>query len=189
MNKSFSSEQAARVEPLPEPDIYDACRSFILEFALPRLAPEDVFQDRQEDAVPSEANGDYAMLSLRSSERHGTGLARFTESANFRQLYKIGMRLDFCGASESSRARAQRALLAACSEIGVAFFNNHGFSPLYAEEIPAAGLTGENGRFVQRCRVILYFSSWSGIDLAYEYFDKVQLARLENIDVHHPVKA
>ena len=189
MNKSFSTEQAARVEPLPEPDIYEVCRNFILEFALPRLAPEEVFQDRQEDEVPPEANGDYAMLSLRSSERHGTGLARFTENANFRQLYKIGMRLDFCGASEASRVRAQRAVLAACSEIGVAFFSNQGFSPLYAEEMPASGLSDQNGSFVQRCRVILYFSRWSEIDLAYEYFDKVQLARLENIDVRHPVKA
>jgi hypothetical protein len=180
--------------PLYEADVYAACRAFVLAYALPAMQAQNVFQGWQNRAALPAGSEDYAVISIISASRRGTGLETFSAPdpdpaapgiLKIEALFKVAARIEFCAEGDRARRRAQRCAALARSGPGVGFFNGRGLSCLYADEVREHSFRGEAQQFVRRYATILHLSLWSGLSLEVPYFDKASLSRLEDVDVHH----
>ncbi len=193
----MSIDQAHPVNPAPltESDIYAACRDFVLAYAQPAMLPDNVIQGWQHRASLPEGSTDFAVISVIGAVQRGTTVETFTASnpdtsilgvLNLTGLMDIRVKVDCCSDSDLARQRAQRLAVVTRSSVGVDFFNGRSLSALYAEEITEVTEEEKENQFLQRYAVILHLSCWCGDSVEMEYFDRATLARLENVDAHHP---
>lgn len=190
---STVTSKNAEAFPQPEADVYAAAREFVLAYALPALATENVFPQWPDNAAFPEGTEGFAVISVVSVSQHGTTLEGFqVDEADagmltLQGLLRISVRLEFCGDGNLSRQRAQRLAVAARSSAGVRFFTDRGMSALYADDVREQCFTDESKQHVRTYAVTLHVSLWSGVCTGFEYFDTARVSRLENIDEHHPV--
>lgn len=188
------NENNANDLPLPEPNLYEACRAFTLACALPALEPDCVIQGWQNRVALPAGTNDYAVISLVGDAQRGTTIEEFrVDEGNpdkpgfveLRGLLEVRAQIDFCGEDDLARQRARRLAVAARSSYGADFFKQRGLSCLYAEESEERVHVDEAKQFVRRYSVILRLSVWSGLRLEMPYFTRVRLERLEDVPTHH----
>jgi hypothetical protein len=180
--------------PIPQGDIYAACREFVLSYALPALDPDKVIQGWQNRAVLPPESNDYAVISIVWDSQRGTALETFraddpdpTQSGliTLKALFEVQAQVDICAENDTARQRARHLALAARSGLGVQFFNERGLSILYADDVRDLSFVGEARQFVRRYMTTLHLSAWTGIRAEYDYFDGVRVSRVENVDTQH----
>lgn len=215
--------------PLAEADIYEACKAFVLAYALPELPPDNVIQGWQNRASLPPGTNDYAVISVLFDTQHGTAVESFAASDADRRsrigaarslhgshtlasadgcketfraddpdaarpgiltiqgLIEAHVQIDICSETDAARQRATRLATVTRSSIGVRFFTDRGLSALYAEDVRDLSFVGDAKQFVRRCSTTLHLSYWSGDSVELPYFTTVNVARLEDVDAHHPV--
>lgn len=195
----MSQTDVARPEnpaPLSEADIYAAVQDFVLVYALPAMDPANVIQGWQNRASLPPGTNDYAVISVLFDTQHGTTVEtlRADDSStsppgvlSVQGLIEIYVQVDFCAETDVARQRARRLATVTRSSIGVQFFTDRGLSALYADDVRDLSFVGDAKQFVRRYSTTLHLSCWSGDSVELPYFNTVKVARLENVDVHHPV--
>jgi hypothetical protein len=168
-----------------EADAYAACVVFVKEYA----GIDAVYQGWQNrSALPAGSNV-YAVVSLLSSLPIHTPIERQIDDVSYEvsRENELLMQIDVCGENDyEARQKAQMLHLAASSSIGIQYFNALGLSCLYADDPRDLSFVGDATQFVRRYMTTLHLSSWSRFTVNYEWFDTAA-ARIENVDVHHPV--
>ncbi|MDR1396863.1 MAG: hypothetical protein LBJ14_03950 [Desulfarculales bacterium] len=192
------ADTAYPVNPVPliEPDVYEACREFVLTYALPALTPDTVIQDwRKHISLPPETD-DYAVISILFDSQHGTAVETFIAPEpdknkpgilTVQALVEVRVQIDFCSEDDKARQRARRLGIVAGSSIGAQFFNERGMSALYAGDVRELSFTGAANQFVKRYAITLHLSLNEGITVEYPYFDSAKASRVEDADAHHPI--
>lgn len=180
--------------PLEENAIYDACKAFVLAYALPAMPPENICQGWQNrSSLPPESN-DYAVISVLWDQQHGTAVEEYawnreapdeTGRLSVKGLIEVAVQIDFCAEDDTARQRARRLATVTRSSIGVQFFNDRGMSALYADDARDISLVGDARQFVRRWMTTLHLSLAEGVSAQLEAFDRAAVSRLENVDVHH----
>ena len=183
--------------PLAEADIYTSCKDFVLAYGLPTLAPANVIQGWQNRAALPAGTNEYAVISILWDQQHGTTMETFqaddpdTElpgQLTAKALVEVAVQIDFCSKNDTARARARRLAIVTRSSIGVQFFKDRGMSALYADEARDISFVGDAQQFVRRWMTTLHLTLWEGVSADLDYFNRVVISRLENVDVHHPLK-
>lgn len=176
------------------PDVQAAVYAFVLAFALPALEPDGVIHGWQNRAaLPSDGN-EYAVITLRRHQRHGTNVEEFVADGDadadgvltVKTLISCSARIDLCSDSDLARQRAQALETMARSSTGVNFFRSYGLSCLGAGNVREHCFHDEAEQFVHRYSTDLFLEYWSGLRMDMPWFDAVTVSRLENVDAHHP---
>lgn len=184
--------------PLSEADIYTACKDFVLAYGLPALPPDNVIQGWQNRAALPAGTNEYAIISLLFDTQHGTTVETFKADApdtappgqiTAKALVEVQAQIDFCSRDDAARQRARRLAVVTRSGIGVQFFNDRGLSCLYADNARDISFVGDAKQFVRRWMTVLHLTLWEGVTADFDYFNRVSVSRLENVDVHHPPTA
>lgn len=184
----------ANVSPIEEPDVYAACKAFILTYALPALEEDNVIQGWQNRASLPPGTEEYAVVGVLSGTRRGTTLEEFDAPdpnpvspgiLTVKCLVDVKVQVDFCSASDDARLRAQRFAAVIRSSVGVEFFNAHGMSVLYAEDVNDHSFVGDAGQFVRQYSVIAHLVCWSGDRVELDWFNQAAMTRVEDVSVHH----
>lgn len=180
--------------PVTEADVYEAVRQFILAYGLPGYPLANIYQGWQNRAaLPTE--NEYAVMSILWMQQHGTAVEFFTapdpdESVpgelTVKALTEIVVQVDFCSEDDTARQRADRLSVVTRSSLGVMHFSDFGLSSLYADNVRDLSFVGGEEQFVRRYTATLHLSTNNGVTADFDYFNKVQMERIENVDVHHP---
>lgn len=182
-------------EPLDEAGIYAACKAFVLTYGLPALAPDNIIQGWQNRAALPAGTNEYAVVSILFDRQHGTTVETFAASESntvppgkvtASALVEVNVQIDFCSKNDTARTRTRRLALVARSSLGVQFFNDRGMSCLYADDARDISFVGDAQQFVRRWMTTLRLTLWEGVSADFDYFNRVAISRLENVDVHHP---
>lgn len=194
----MSQSDIARPEnpaPIEEPKVYEACKEFLLKYTLPAMEEENIRQGWQNRASLPMGTNEYAIISILFDTRNGTNVETFTEgldddspfgSLSIRSLVEVQAQIDFCAESDVARQRARRIETITRSSTGVQFFNEHGLTARYADDVRDLSFVGDAKQFVRRYSTTLRLSYWSGVSVDMEYFNKAEMARVEDVDAHHP---
>lgn len=188
------SNLAKMANPVSTPDIYAACRDFVLAYALPDLEPENVLPGWEDITSLSSGLNEFAVISISQSTQHGSTLENFTVPApeqngpgylTLRGLIEVQVQIDFYAANETAWLRAQRLALVTRSSLGNLFFSDYGLSALSAGDVQKLEPTGETTELPGGYSIIIHLSLTTALNIETEYFDTVNLARLGNIDGVH----
>ncbi|MDR0339549.1 MAG: hypothetical protein LBH65_04660 [Desulfovibrio sp.] len=184
----------ANPAPVSEADVYAAVRAFVMAYALPALAPENVVQGWQNRAaLPPETN-EYAVISILFDTQRGTAVEEYawdrqapekTGSLAVKGLIEIAVQIDFCSEDDTARQRARRLATLTRSSVGVRFFHDWGMSALYADDARDISFVGDAKQFVRRWMTTLRLTITEGVSAEFEAFGRAAVSRLENVDVHH----
>jgi len=184
----------ANARPLTEADVYEAVRQFILKYGLPGIPLANIYQGWQNRAALPGGN-EYAVMSILWTTQHGTAVEDLAAddpdktapgALTVKALLEIVVQVDFCSDTDTARQRADRLSIIARSSVGVMHFNDFGLSSLYADNVRDLSFVGSEDQFVRRCAATLHLSVNDGVTTDFDYFDTVQMERIENVDVHHP---
>lgn len=182
--------------PLTEASIYEAVQAFVLAYGLPALAQANIVQGWQNRSSLPPSTNEYAVISILFDTQHGTTVESFQAEdpeivpdgvLSVRGLVEAQVQVDFCAEDDTARQRARRLATITRSSIGVQFFNEYGLSALYADDVRDLSFIGDAKQFVRRYMTTLHLTYWSGSSVELPYFNTANIARIENIDVHHPV--
>lgn len=146
---------------LSESAVYEACRDFVLAYALPQLSPANVIQGWQNRAaLPAGTNG-YAVISILFDTQRGTTVETYAADnpdpaadgvLSVKGLVELHVQVDFCSEDDTARQRARRLATVTRSSIGASFFNDRGMGALYADGVRDLTFVGDAQQFVRRYR-------------------------------------
>lgn len=177
--------------PLDESAIYDACKAFVLAYALPALDESCIIQGWQNRASLPPGTNEYAVISILFDTQHGTTVETFSADEDgagrlaISGLIEVQVQVDFCAETDVARRRARRLATATRSSVGPQFFAGYGMSALYADDARDLSFVGDANQLVRRYATTLHLTYWSGNSVELPYFTAVGV-RVENVDVHHP---
>ena len=98
------------------------------------------------------------------------------------------VQVDLCGQDEAVVcAQAARLVMLARDAVAVEFFKALALSCQYADDPRSLPFSNDVDQWEVRYSVTLHLSAWSGADVPRDAFTDVTL-RLEDVDVHHPVR-
>lgn len=184
----------ANTRIVTEADVYEAVRQFVFKYALPGVPLGNIYQGWQNRAALPAGN-EYTVISILWTTQHGTAVEDFEAddpdktapgALTVKALREIVVQVDFCSESDIARARADRLSIITRSSLGVMHFNDYGLSSLYADNVRDLSFVGAESQFVRRYAATIHLSLNNGVTADFDYFDKVQMERIENVDVHHP---
>lgn len=180
------------------PNIRTAIQEFLEIFAVPDVAPENIFYGNQNNlALPPEGN-DYVIYSYISSVRHGTSAEDWEQDQNDDNVYlstttEVLVQVD-CYASTLNGSDGMNAMLRAqaletvCrSHVGVQFFVDRGISLLHADDPRDTTIVGDSDNYVRRSTLMIHLSMQSQIKVSMGFFSAVDVD-LKNVDVSYPPK-
>jgi len=181
--------------PLAGGDIYEACRDFVLTYALPLLLPSNVVQGWQNRLVLPPGAGDYAVISILHDKQHGATIEEF-QAANsdpnapglliIKGLVEVAVQVDFCAEDDTARQRARRLAIVTRSSIGARFFKDYGMSALFADDVRDISSESDAEQLIRRWTTTLHLTLTEGISVEVPYFNQARVGHLENVGVHHP---
>ena len=152
--------------PIPQGDIFEATRQFVLTYALPALEPAHVFQGwRNRVSLPAKTN-EYAVISILYNVTHGTATEIYDpeeEKLNLASLAEIVVQVDFCSDGDNARQRAGLLAMVARTSVGVLFMNQFGLSILYADDARDLSFVGDANQFVRRYMTSLHLVGNTGL--------------------------
>ena len=128
---------------------------------------------------------------LASTRRIGTNVgeqivteAGTTETRSYREYV---VNVDFCDADyQRALQRAEYFETLGRSDIAVDFFKKkYNIALLYCENMQFLPYTDDTNQYINRYRLPLHLAFWTVYEYQTEYFDKIAITRLENVDVHH----
>ena len=93
----------------------------------------------------------------------------------------------FCDADyQRALQRAEYFETLGRSDVAVDFFKkNYNIALLYCENMQFLPYTDDTNQYINRYRLPLHLAFWTVYEYQTEYFDKIAITRLENVDVHH----
>ena len=190
----MSDTPIAPPHALDMPDAAAAVYDFILAFALPPIAPERVIRGFENRYSLPAGNDDYILYSLAERTRHGTNVTRFTPPADDApegilsksKLVEDLVHIDFHGDADIAAQRAAALEIAARDALGVDFFKPYGLSVLYADAIEDKSFFNAEKQFVRRLRLNIHLTRTVTLSARAQYFERVAMSRVENVDAHHP---
>lgn len=178
-------------ETLEMPDIYAAVYDYVLAYALPAMPPENIYRGWQNrSALPPDTN-EYAVISVISNVRHGTGINTFEpqgvpddqpERYKIATHYEVAIQIDCCSDSDFARQRAAMLSNFARSDIAAAFFRKYGLGVIDASDPSDITMTDESNQFVQRSMITLRLLYWVTGAIGTAWFNDFNLVGVKDVD-------
>lgn len=183
------SEPIYTPQALYAPDVMSAVHGFILAWAVPALPSDCIIRGWENRyALPAKSN-DYAVYSMVGETRRGTNVSTISDDTLVKTKLVTGLvQVDFCSDTDAARLRASALELAARDEYGVNYFKEHGISALYADDPKDLSYVNGGEQYIKRFMVQLHLCWSVGLSAAAQSFNIATMSRVENVDVHHPVK-
>lgn len=167
---------------------------FLLKFIQPPLSPENIFRGWQNNMTLPASNNDYVVFTVLYEERKGSNVYDYKANGGgsgtmYIQKYTLcHVQLDFCSETDAGMKRANMVETLAGSYEGVEFFKPYGLSCLYADDPKNVEYVDGEDRYIKRSITTLHLSYVSSVPVETPYFDKVNIKRIENVDITHPNK-
>lgn len=167
-----------------------AVEAYLRAYMQPPLTAEQIYLGQQNNSALPKTR-EHVVFFLASTRRIGTNVgeqivteAGTTETRSYREYV---VNVDFCDADyQRALQRAEYFETLGRSDIAVDFFKkNYNIALLYCENMQFLPYTDDTNQYINRYRLPLHLAFWTVYKYQTEYFDKIAITRLENVDVHH----
>lgn len=167
-----------------------AVDAYLREYMQPALTPGQIYLGQQNNAALPTTR-EHVVFFIASTRRIGTNIGAQlvsdegkTSTASYRE-YTVNV--DFCDADYArSLQRAEHFETLGRSTVGVDFFKkNYDIALLYCDNMQFLPYVDDTNQYINRYRLPLHLAYWTTYEYPTEYFDKVAITRLENVDTHH----
>lgn len=180
-------------QALSAPDVYAAVYDFVAAWALPAINPDYIIRGWQNRSHRPPDTNEYAVISVLSEVRRGTNVTTLrTDPQNTDdgalvkgKLTECMVQIDFCSDNETARQRAAALETAMRDEFACDFFASYGINALYADDPRELSFVDGSEQFVKRYMITLHMSYWSELSASSDWFNQVQITRVEDVDAHH----
>lgn len=167
-----------------------AVEAYLRAYMQPPLLPEQIYLGQQNNAAPP-LTREHVVFFLASTKRIGTNVGEQVVDVNgitkTRSYREYVINVDFCDADhERALQRAEFFETLGRSDTAVNYFKtNYNIALLYCDNMQFLPYTDDTKQYINRYRLPLHLAMWTEYSYQTEYFDKVSITRLENVDVHH----